>query len=101
MELIFGDKDYERLEADPSFTHGFSAPVVTLYRSRLQLLRAAHAERDLTAMRCLCYQPSLSTRSRRRHSIRLNSSHSLIIELRRRPDDQIARIVIVRIVNET
>ena len=96
MELIFEDKAYDRLEVDPSFSHGFSAPVVALYRSRLQLLRAVHAERDLTAMRCLSFRP-VPARSRRHHSIHLDTHYRLIVELQRRPDGQAARILIVRI----
>ena len=96
MELIFEDKTYDRLEVDPSFSHDFAAPLVASYRSRIQLLRAAHAELDLTAMRCLSFQPLLP-RSRRQHSIHLDSHYRLIVELRRQPDGRVARIVIVRI----
>jgi plasmid maintenance system killer protein len=96
MELIFEDRTYDRLEVDPSFSNGFAAPVVASYRSRIQLLRAAHAERDLTAMRCLSFQ-QLPARSRRQHSIRLDSHYRLLIELQRQPNGQVARIVIVRI----
>lgn len=96
MELVFEDKAYDRLEVDADFSHGFSAPVVALYRSRLQLLRATHAEYDLTAMQCLCFRP-LPPRSRRQHSIRLNSQFRLIVELRKRSDGEAAQIVVVRI----
>jgi plasmid maintenance system killer protein len=96
MELIFEDKDYDRLEVDADYFHGFAASVVTLYRGRLQLLRAAHAERDLTTMRCLCFKP-LPARARPQHSIRLNSRYCLIVELQRRSDGEVAQIVVVRI----
>jgi plasmid maintenance system killer protein len=96
MELIFEDKAYDRLDVDPSFSHGFAAPIVASYRSRIQLLRAAHAERDLTAMRCLSFQ-SLPARTPRQHSIHLDSHYRLIVELQRQSNGQVARIVIVRI----
>ena len=96
MELIFEDKDYDRLEVDAGFSNGFAVPVVALYRSRLQLLRAVHAERDLTAMRCLGIKP-LPARSRRQHSIRLDSRYHLIVELQKPADGDVLRIVIVRI----
>jgi plasmid maintenance system killer protein len=96
MELLFEDKAYDRLEVDGDYSHGFASPVVDLYRSRLQLLRAAHAERDLTAMRCLCFKP-LRARSSRQHSIQLNAQYHLIIELQKGTDGQLAQIVVVRI----
>lgn len=95
MELTFEDKAYDRLEVDASYSRGFPAAVVTLYRSRLQLLRAAHDHRDLTAMRCL-YFHSLPGRSRRQHAIRLNDEYSLIVELQTQLGTA-ARILVVRI----
>ncbi len=96
MELIFENKAYDRLEIDADYSHGFAAPVVALYRSRIQLLRAAHRAQDLAAMRSLCFKP-LSVRAHRHHSIRLDSQHHLIVELQKPPDGEAARIVIVRI----
>jgi plasmid maintenance system killer protein len=94
MELIFENKAYDRLEIDADYSHGFAAPVVALYRSRIQLLRAAHRARDLATMRCLCFKP-LPARSHRQHSIRLDSQHHLIVELQQPADGE--RIVVVRI----
>lgn len=96
MELIFEDKAYHRLEVDASYSRGFPAAVVTLYRSRLQLLRAAHHHRDLVEMRCL-YFHLLPGRSRRQHSIRLTDQYSLIVELKKQPDVVAAQILVVRV----
>jgi len=96
MELIFEDKAYGRLEVDASYSHGFPAAVVGLYRSRLQILRAARDERDLAAMRCLVFRPH-QARSRRQHSIRLNNQYCLIVQLQRRPGETVLGIVEVRI----
>ena len=95
MELIFDDDDYDRLETDSNYFRGFSPDVVALYRSRLQLLRAAHDERDLTVMQCLRFRPL--PRSRRRHSIFLDEQHCLTVELQKQPDGAVERILIVRI----
>lgn len=80
MELSFADTDYDRLEVDPTYTHGLPASVVTLYRSRLQLLRAARDASDLRALKCLRFHP-LETHSDSRHSVRLDDQHCLIVEL--------------------
>jgi plasmid maintenance system killer protein len=96
MELIFEDNAYDRLEVDASYSHGFPAAVVGLYRSRLQILRAARDERDLAAMRCLVFRPR-QPRSRRQHSIRLNNHYCLIVKLRRRPGEVVLDIVEVRV----
>lgn len=95
MELVFADYDYDRLEVDSGYTRGFSEGVVALYRGRLQLLRAAHDERDLTAMECLRFQPL--PRSRRQHSVHLDEQYSLIVELQKQLDGAVARILIIRI----
>jgi proteic killer suppression protein len=96
MELIFNDDGYDRLEVDASYSHGLPTAVVSLYRSRLQLLRAARDEHDLASMRCLALRP-LNAPSRRHHSIRLNNQYCLIVELKKRPGDTFLQIVEVRI----
>lgn len=96
MQLLFENKAYDRMEVDAGYSNGFAASVVALYRSRLQLLRAAHAERDLTEMRCLCFE-QLPAQPRRQHSIRLDGQYSLIVELRQRSDGEVPQIVVVRI----
>lgn len=80
MELSFDDTDYDRLEVDPAYTHGLPASVVALYRSRLQILRAARDESDLQAMQCLRFHP-LETAFDSKYSIHLGEQHCLIVEL--------------------
>ncbi len=95
MELIFNEKAYDRLEVDSSYSHGFTQTLVGLYRSRLQLLRAAQDERDLKAMKCLAFSPLLP-RSRRQHAIRLDNLHTLVVELQQQPARVALKIVEVR-----
>lgn len=97
MELLFDDRDYDRLEVDSAYTRGLSASVVTLYRSRLQLLRAARDDGDLQAMRCLRFQ-RLETSSKFHHSIHLDEQHCLVVELH--PHSTALRIVEVRTVQK-
>jgi proteic killer suppression protein len=96
MEIYFHDPSYDRLEVDAAYLHGFPAAVVTLYRMRLQLLRAARNEGDLTAMRCLRFSP-LETRSSREYSVHLNSRYGLIVELRTQSGRSVLWVVEVRI----
>jgi plasmid maintenance system killer protein len=97
MELLFDELDYDRLEVDSTFTFGLSASVVALYRSRLQLLRAARDNRDLQAIRCLRLQ-RLEISSKFRNSIHLDEQNCLVVELR--PHSTVLRIVEVRTVQK-
>lgn len=47
----------DRLETDPRFDAGFSAEVVTMYRRRIQQLRASLNERDILQSRALDPRP--------------------------------------------
>jgi plasmid maintenance system killer protein len=95
MELVFNEKAYDRLEVDASYTHGFSQIVVGLYRSRLQLLRAAQDEQDLKALKSLSFLP-LPQRSPPQHAIRLDDVHTLVVELQQLPSRVALNIVEVR-----
>jgi proteic killer suppression protein len=95
MELYFHDPSYDRLEADREYLHGFPVSVVSQYRKRLQLFRAARDERDLAAMRCLRFS-QLEARSGRKYSVHLNNHYRLIIELRPRSDRRVLWVVEVQ-----
>lgn len=94
MVLSFHDAAYDRLEVDSSYSHGLPASVVERYRSRLQLLRGAHGEHDLTAMQCLRFRP-VETRLNY-YSVYLSNQYSLIVELRKQ-SPVVLSIVEVRI----
>jgi len=94
MELSFEDKTYERMERDAGYSNGLPAPVVSLYRSRLQLLRAACSPRDLSAMRCLDFRP-LPDRPGQQHAVRLNDEYRLVFELNGRTADGVEQIVVL------
>lgn len=95
MELSFADTDYDRLEVDPQYSHGLPASVVALYRSRLQLLRAARDASDIEALKCLRFRP-LETRSNSRHSVHLDDKHCLVVELQEQSPAAALLIVEVR-----
>jgi plasmid maintenance system killer protein len=95
MELIFHHTDYERLEVEAAYSHGFPADLVARYRACLQLLRAACDEGDLTAMRYLGFRP-LDQPPGRKYSVRLNNQSQLIVELQTQSPTVALRIMEIR-----
>ena len=81
MEVTFKDHVYDRLETDAGFNAGFAAPIVTMYRKRMQMIRAAMDERDLYALKSLHFEKLKGDRAGQ-HSMRLNDQWRLIIEFR-------------------
>ena len=43
MDVRFKDPKLDRLETDPTYDAGFSQAIVTTYRRRIQVIRAAPA----------------------------------------------------------
>ncbi len=80
MEVKFKDQAHDRLETDASFTAGFSAPIVTMYRKRLQQIRAAPDERTFYALKSLHFEKLKGDRTGQ-YSMRLNDQWRLIIKL--------------------
>lgn len=79
MEIKFKDHVHDRLETDVSFTAGFSTSIVTMYRKRLQLIRASSDERALYALKSLHFEKLKGDRAGQ-YSMRLNDQWRLIIE---------------------
>lgn len=80
MEVTFKNKELDRLETDATFTAGNTAGVVSMYRRRLQMIRAAQDERDFYNLKSLHYEKLKGSRSHQR-SMRLNDQYRLIIEI--------------------
>lgn len=59
---------------------GLAAPLVTAYRRRLQVIRAARDERDFYAMKSWRFE-KLKGNRQHQHSMRLNNQFRLILEL--------------------
>jgi plasmid maintenance system killer protein len=95
MELSFAHTDYDRLEVDPTYTHGLPGSLVALYRGRLQLLRAAQHTKDLRTLKCLRFHP-LEADAGSRHSVHLDDQHCLVVELREQSSAPVLLIVEVR-----
>jgi toxin HigB-1 len=82
METEFSDEDLRRLETDVHFTAGFPPEVVSKFRMRMQLIRAASDEREFYQLKSLHFEKLMGNRSHER-SMRLNKQWRLIIEIRK------------------
>jgi len=56
MDVRFEDSDLERVEREANFTAKLSPALVKAFRKRMQMVRAAHDERDFYAMKSLHYE---------------------------------------------
>jgi toxin HigB-1 len=92
MDVEFADDKYDRLEVDPHYLGGFSAAVVSLYRRRMQAIRAAVDERAFYALKSLHFEKLQGDRSHQR-SMRLNRKWRLILELIKREDGTVVVVV--------
>ena len=91
MEVVFGDSNLDRLEADPEFTY-ISQGVVKAFRKRMQLIRASPDERDFYKLKSLRFE-KLDGKRKHQHSMRLNDQYRLIIEFIKRPQDKVVKII--------
>lgn len=79
MEVEFNNDDLDRLETDSSFSGGYAQGVVSKFRQRMQLIRAAEDERAFRELRSLHFEKLKGNRSHQ-YSMRLNMQWRLIIE---------------------
>jgi proteic killer suppression protein len=79
MEAQFRDAKLDRLETDPRYDGGFSQAVVTAFRKRMQMIRAAPDERVFYRLKSLHFEKLQGNRSHQ-YSMRLNDQWRLIIE---------------------
>lgn len=86
MRVVYKDEDLRRLAEDATYVpRQWGADVVTAYRKKIQLLRAALDERDLRAIRSL-HLEQLTGDRKGQSSIRLNSKFRLILSFRTEGD---------------
>ncbi len=81
MDIVFEDAKLDRLETDAAFSAGFPPPVVSKFRQRMQMIRAADSEQDLRALKSLHFE-KLKGKRAHQHSIRLNRQWRLVMEFR-------------------
>src|SRR5664279_577516 len=92
MEIIFRDKDLDRLETDPTFDGTFPSEIVSLFRRRMQYIRDAEDERDFYNMKSLRFE-KLEGGRKHQHSMRLNDQWRLILEFEDKGHDKIVIVV--------
>lgn len=92
MEVEFDDEKLDRLETDPGYTAGHPGPLISAYRMRLQVIRAATSPSDLLAMKCLAFEKLNGNRSHQ-HALRLNDEAFLIIEERARAQAKVYGVI--------
>jgi len=81
MRVIFKDPALDRLETDIAFDGGYSPGVVSAFRKRMQVIRAATDERTFYGLKSLHFEKLKGARQQQR-SMRLNDQFRLILELR-------------------
>jgi proteic killer suppression protein len=80
MEVRFKDVGLDQLETDPQATAGYPQGVVSKFRSRVQLIRAAVDERDFYQLKSLHFEKLKGVRAHQ-YSMRLNDQYRLILEI--------------------
>ncbi|MEC5159873.1 MULTISPECIES: type II toxin-antitoxin system RelE/ParE family toxin [unclassified Janthinobacterium] len=94
MEVTFKNNVHDRLETELTYTAGFATPIVTMYRKRMQIIRAAPDERTFYALKSLHFEKLKGNRAGQ-YSMRLNDQWRLIIEFSVDPTGK--RVVIIDI----
>ena len=79
VDLRYREDRWSRLEIDASFSAGFEAGIVSVYRRRIQLIRSAIDERDFRALKSLHFEKLKGNRAGQ-YSMRLNDQWRLIVE---------------------
>jgi proteic killer suppression protein len=80
MEITFRDPNLDKLETDPDFTAGYGKEIVKAFRKRIQAIRAAKDERDLSAVRGNRFE-KLKGKREHQYSLRLNDQMRLVVEI--------------------
>jgi proteic killer suppression protein len=81
MEIEYRNSNLDQLETDRDFNAGFARDIVSAFRKRIQVIRAAVDERDLYAIRGNRFEKLKGSRAHQ-YSMRLNDQWRLIIEIK-------------------
>ena len=94
MEVRLEDGKLESLETDPSLDGGYAPGIGSLFRRRMQLIRAAKDERDFYAMKSLHFE-KLKGNMAGKYSMRLNDKWRLILKFERQDHGKVVVIVAI------
>lgn len=92
MEIEFENEDLDRLETDARFNAGYSAAIVTSYRKRIQMIRAALDERVFYSLKSLHFEKLQGSRVGQ-YSMRLNDQWRLIIKFKSKDGDKTVLVI--------
>jgi proteic killer suppression protein len=76
MNVVFKTEELRRLDAEPVLLTGYPTAVVSAYRGRLQLLRAAPREEAIRALRCLHMEANTANGA---HTLRITDGWNLLV----------------------
>lgn len=77
MEVRFESEYLQRLETEKEPKTRIPPPIVTAFRKKMQIIRAARDERDFYAMKSLRFE-KLEGKRKGEHSMRLNEQYRLV-----------------------
>ncbi len=97
MDVEFADDALDQLETDARFAAGHSQAIVKGFRKRMQMIRAAHDERDLYQNKGARFE-RLKGKRAGQCSVMLTGNWRLIIELIKEKNGQ-AVVKVVEIVD--
>jgi proteic killer suppression protein len=86
MRVTFKENALARIDSELAFTGGYPPAVVSAYRGRIQVLRAAPQERVMLPLRSL----RLQSRGNGQHSMRVTDDWELIVAFRDGEDGRMA-----------
>lgn len=92
MEIEFSTEELDRLEIEPGFDAGYSAAIVTAYRKRIQMIRAANDERVFRELKSLHFEKLKGDRAGQ-YSMRLNNQWRLIITFKEKSPSKIVVVI--------
>lgn len=94
MEVIFADKDLERLLTELSYRARLPDEVVKMYRKRMQFILNAPDERSFRMMKSFHFEELKGDRQGQ-HSIRLNKQYRIVFRIDGEQDNK--RFVVLSI----
>lgn len=94
MEVIFKDRQLDRLEIDAAFDAGYEPAVVKAFRKRMQQIRSALDERDFRSLKSLRFEKLKGGRSHQ-FSMRLNDQWRLILEFQGKGHNKVVQVIAI------
>jgi toxin HigB-1 len=86
MKVVFKENALAQMDSELAFTGGYPPTVVSAYRGRIQVLRAAPQERVIQPLRSL----RLQSRGNGQHSMRVTDDWELVVAFEDSEDGRVA-----------